>query len=450
MPSSSEVWVAVRDVRVHDPEFGDRDVKRGQRIAGDCPGITTNPDAFEPVASFEARQRIRQMAWRSIHREEPYSDRPVDRNDTRDGALRSIERHSGHLEPAAADRLDELVRYGDPRGTEARYLTAVAADAYKSAFGKVLQFPTDAHLRFSREETEAVRTVSDVMIERALNLAGASGGFAVPFDLDPSIILTSGGATNPLRTISRVVPVSVDEWRGVSSAGVTASYAAEATETTDNAPTLVQPTISTEKAQAFIPFSIEVGQDWTRLQQEMSMLLADAKDVLEATKFATGTGTNEPFGVLTGVTNTINASTGQTFTLANLFALQEALPARYQPNASWVGDLRILNRIRQFTIGDQPAWSPGIGPGAPGTLLGKPFYEASEFPDTPATGSKFLVYGDFSRYVIAERVGLQVELVPHLFGANRRPSGERGLYSFWRNGAKVVDANAFRALIGVA
>jgi hypothetical protein len=40
--------------------------------------------------------------------------------------------------------------------------------------------------------------------------------------------------------------------------------------------------------------------------------------------------------------------------------------------------------------------------------------------------------------------------MPHLFGSNRRPTGERGLYAYWRNGSKLVDANAFRALTGIA
>ena len=47
-----------------------------------------------------------------------------------------------------------------------------------------------------------------------------------------------------------------------------------------------QVVISTEKATSFIPFSIEIGQDWGALQTEMARLLSDAKDVLEATKFA--------------------------------------------------------------------------------------------------------------------------------------------------------------------
>jgi HK97 family phage major capsid protein len=71
-------------------------------------------------------------------------------------------------------------------------------------------------------------------------------------------------------------------------------------------------------------------------------------------------------------------------------------------------------------------------------------------PGRALNRSKFLLYGDFSRYAIVERVGMQIELIPHLFGANRRPTGQRGLYAFWGNSAKVVDANAFRALLGAA
>ena len=66
------------------------------------------------------------------------------------------------------------------------------------------------------------------------------------------------------------------------------------------------------------------------------------------------------------------------------------------------------------------------------------------------TGTKFLLPGDFSRYVIVDRIGLQVELIPHIFGTNHRPTGQRGLYMCFRNGAKLIDANATRALIGIA
>lgn len=320
------------------------------------------------------------------------------------------------------------------QGALARRIIATGSPVYRRAFAKTLMG----------------QPVNDAE-QRALSLTGGSGGFAVPFQMDPTILNTSNGVVNPIRQIARVIPITGDEWRGVSSAGITATYEAEATETTDNAPTLTQPTISTEKAQAFVPYSIEIGQDWQTLENEMGTLLADAKDTLEATKFITGTGTNEPFGLLAGVTNTVNAAAGaDAFTLANLYSLKGALPPRYRARASWLADGLIFDRVRQMGTVGSNTWVDGIQSDNPPQLLGKPAYEASAMPDDATTGNKFLVFGDFSRYVIVDRIGLNIETIPHLMGANRRPTGQRGLYAYWRNGAKVVDSNAFRALLGTA
>lgn len=360
---------------------------------------------------------------------------------------------AGVTEDRAKANIERTLRKDAPDSRFARYLLATGSPAYKRAFAKTLSAQMRGSLpSLTAEEQSAAQQV--LFAERALSLTGSAGGFAVPFELDPTILNTSNGVVNPIRQIARVINVTVDEWRGVSSTGVTASYAAEATETTDNAPTLAQPTISTEKAQAFIPFSIEVDMDWPSMREQMGELLQDAKDTLEAAKFITGTGTDEPFGVAVGTTNTVNAGAGGTFTLANLYALIQALPPRYRPRASWIGDLIILNSIRRFdTVGSSASiWIDSLADETPasGLLLGKRAYEASEMPDVTTVGVKFLIIGDFSRYVIVDRIGLNVEVIPHLFGANRRPTGQRGLYAYWRNGAKVVDANAFRALLGVA
>jgi len=41
---------------------------------------------------------------------------------------------------------------------------------------------------------------------------------------------------------------------------------------------------------------------------------------------------------------------------------------------------------------------------------------------------------------------MSVELVPHVFGSNQRPTGQRGLYAFWRNSSKVLVDKAFALL----
>ena len=62
---------------------------------------------------------------------------------------------------------------------------------------------------------------------------------------------------------------------------------------------------------------------------------------------------------------------------------------------------------------------------------------ATSLSTTHGSGDNYiLIVGDFSNYVIADRIGMSVELVPHLFATgNNRPSGQRGFFAFYRTGA---------------
>jgi HK97 family phage major capsid protein len=82
----------------------------------------------------------------------------------------------------------------------------------------------------------------------------------------------------------------------------------------------------------------------------------------------------------------------------------------------------------------------------PAQLLGRPALENSDMA-TIATGDDYvLVFGDFDNYVIADRIGMAVEFIPHLFGSNHRPTGQRGWYAYSRLGAESVNDAAFKLL----
>ena len=67
--------------------------------------------------------------------------------------------------------------------------------------------------------------------------------------------------------------------------------------------------------------------------------------------------------------------------------------------------------------------------------------------DGTITASKnLLIYGDFSNLVVTQRVGATVELIPHLFGANRRPTGQQGLWMWARYGSDSINDFAFKML----
>jgi HK97 family phage major capsid protein len=280
----------------------------------------------------------------------------------------------------------------------------------------------------------------------------------VPYQLDPTIIPISNSSVNPYRAISRVEQTTVNQWRGATSAGITAAYAAEGTEASDNTPTLAQPTINAVRAQAFVPFSIEVQQDWSVIEAEMAKEIQDAKDDLEATKFTLGSGSDEPFGLIVGATTTVSTTTTGAFVIADLYKMEEALPPRFRPRADIVGNRAIFNKVRQFdTAGGSGVWLDGLQPGLANNgpvatasvgprIVGYPAYEVSAMDAVLTTGSEILVMGDFRYFIIVDRVGMSVDLIPHLVSTNHRPTGQRGLYAFWRNGSKVVNAAAFRTL----
>jgi len=360
----------------------------------------------------------------------------------RENALRAVEEKQfpGAEDRAAAQACVErlLAKVDDKDGTIARRILVTGSPVYERAFGKYVIAQSTAGL--TSEE------------QRALAMgAGGTGGFAVPFQLDPTIILTNNGSLNPLREISRVEQIVGKEWDGITSAGVTVSRAAEATETSDNAPTLVQPTVKAERVQGFIPFSVEVDQDWTQLQAEMTRLLTDAKDVEEADSFVNGNGTAPNAN---GIIATLNASsnvTANTFTVAGLYSLEDAVPDRFLDDAKFLGNRSVYNLIRQFdTAGGANLWVR-LGDGAPPELIGYPAYRTSAMPDgSLSINDKYLLLGDFKQFLIVDRVGMMVDLVPHLFGANRRPTGQRGIFALWRNNSKILADNAFRVLFKAA
>ena len=58
-----------------------------------------------------------------------------------------------------------------------------------------------------------------------------------------------------------------------------------------------------------------------------------------------------------------------------------------------------------------------------------------------------MVAGDFSQFVIVDRIGATIEMVPLLMGAtNRFPTGQRGAYFYARVGSGVLKPGAFEYL----
>jgi HK97 family phage major capsid protein len=376
----------------------------------------------------------------------------------RSAAMRTVERYSARrvLNSAAADRIDQVLREGDPSALTARYLTAVGDENYSSAFMKLLRDPQHGHLRYSADEARAVQEASfaQMACEMRAVMTTGSTGFPLPLTVDPSIILTGTGATNPIRDISNVTTIGTHDWVGVSSDGITAAYVQEGVEATDATPALVAPRISTQQGRAFVQYTIEASQDDASLQSQMEQLINDARNVLDATKFLTGTGTNEPSGILNiggtnGLTTTQRVLTATTaaYAVADPWSLKAALPPRFINSATFAAAPGTFDTTFRFVGGNSTEPYQFADGDRGGDFLGRTKVEWSTMATGTTTGTKLIIGGDFrTGYKIVDRVGMSAEVIPHMLGSNRLPLGVRGLYCYWRTGAGVVAVNAFRYL----
>ena len=386
-----------RGLEKRDVEVAELESEFGQVLAE---GVRTGEFTTEAGASFPTR---------GGHSEEPSGNRQA--RQRRDAAMRTIERHvkQGDLTAEAADRVDGVLSGPDADfGVDAAYIEAAGDPAYARAFHKLIRYGDGAVLRMTREEQEAVQAVNHAEQTRAAMTVGtgSQGGFAIPIAVDPTVNLSSNGAINPIRQLADVRTMSTRELRLVTSDGVTAQYQAEGAEAVDNSPTLVQPTLIAQRATSFVPFSFEVDQDWSTVSQELAKLIADAKDVLEATKFllGAGSGSNEPVGILSigtsgALTTTQRVQTAGAGAIAvgDVYALKAAIGStRFAASAAWAFNPTRLDSVFRLTPSGSTT-EPQIMDSRSGTLLGRPVVEWSTMATAATTGSKWAIYGDFKQ-----------------------------------------------------
>jgi HK97 family phage major capsid protein len=198
-----------------------------------------------------------------------------------------------------------------------------------------------------------------------------------------------------------------------------------------------------------VEISLEAYQDAQNIAQEVGEMIAFEKDTEESIKFVNGDGDGVPHGIvaaLSGGPQVVDTATGGSFAGEDVYELDGALPARYRARASFLAHRRFYNEVRQLDeAGGSSLWTQ-IGQGVPAQLLGRPIYEAEAMDAAVGAGAELAVFGDFSNFVIADRVGTTVEFVPVVMGPNGRPLGKRGWAAHLRVGSDVVNPGAFRLL----
>src|SRR5690554_1710847 len=427
---------------------------RGRAMAG--------TDVMEPRSIEDREARIAEIDMRLAELEEEWADRPMgdearaewnELNAERDAQKAAVE----ELRKRRA-RLQELV--GNPNATER---ARTEAPAYIPSRGsEIYDLPRiRAQARSEDDHRQLLHDNAMRALERAHFPAYAGSRERVQEHLEDLLsrcddergtlakrILATGSPVYD-RAFGKLLlrgpmALSAEEQRALS-----VGTDAEGAEAADNSFTISQPEVSPTRVIADIRFSVEIDQDWPQMRSEISRLLQDAKDREEDFSFVMGDGTgNNPSGVVATLQSgsLVDVGTTGSLSVTDLYNLEAALPVRHRSRGRFLANKSTYQDVRNLGTGSDGGelWVR-LASGQPSELLGYPAHEASAMP-SQGPNARFLLFGDFSEFLIVDRLGMTVEVNPHVVGANGRWTGQRAVVAVWRNSSLILNHNAFRAL----
>ena len=137
----------------------------------------------------------------------------------------------------------------------------------------------------------------------------------------------------------------------------------------------------------------------------LTNLFADEIRLSDDEAFLVGDGVGKPLGLLnTADVPTVKSGHASQITADGLLDLFYGLPAQYRDKGVFVmssATEAIVRKLKDTT--NQYLWIGGFA-SAPETLLGRSVV-TSEFMPAIAANAKPIAFGDFSRYVVADRLG---------------------------------------------
>lgn len=176
--------------------------------------------------------------------------------------------------------------------------------------------------------------------------------------------------------------------------------------------------------------------------------------IAEEKAFLSGTGANQPLGVFTASADGIPTSQDTTAANANsivaddLINVKHDVKLQYWKNGAWVFGRPVLKAVRKLKDSNNNyIWATGLGPGQgfqgnAGTLLDSPYYVSEYAPSTITTGLYTAIFGDFSKYWIADALDMQVQVLDQLYAV----TNQNGYIARKETDGMPVLAEAFRRL----
>ena len=267
----------------------------------------------------------------------------------------------------------------------------------------------------------------------------------------------------PVGTFKTNLTLEVDFTSSDFDSGATEGWAGEAGAVGEYSPTYANVTFTGNALRRVVKVSKELVADAPSRGGDFSIesIIANRLGQLFAHSIEhalwQGNGTNKPQGI-TSASLTAGDTLGTIGTMENpdeLIDFVYSLPQKYRvsPTCAIVAHDSFFKAVRKLkqkttTSGTIPyLWEESFQSGQPARLLGIPAYASPYATEFGSTASATLaVIGDFQHFVMAERSGMEVQVLRELYAGN----GQIGYMGEMRLDAKIARTDAFRTLVNPA
>lgn len=287
------------------------------------------------------------------------------------------------------------------------------------------------------------------MVQNAMSTTtGSEGGFTVPTEI-ATMVIDALKAFGGMRSVASIIRSSAgNDWQypasdGTSEVGEIVGQNAAATS--------LDITFSQVPLVTYKYSSKKIALPWELVQDSVIDIVAFVVNRLATrlgritnTHFTVGTGSSQPFGIVTRAASGKVGTTGQTTTVIydDLVDLEHSVDPAYRRNAAYMmndASVKVIRKIKDSQ--NRPIFVPGyeagsvVNGGAPDSLMGRRIVVNQDVA-VMAANAKSILFGDFSLYTIRDVMSAEVRRFDDsAFALN----GQVGFCGWQRCGGNLLD-----------
>lgn len=278
---------------------------------------------------------------------------------------------------------------------------------------------------------------------------GDEGGYLVPTEFGGRLI-EAMKAFGGMRSVANVITTAGGndiEYPTTDATAEEGEIVAENAEVSDEDPTFGIKTVKAYKYSSkgiAVPFEL-LQDSGINLEAHIVQRLGQRLGRITNRHFTTGTGTNQPEGVVTAAGAGVTAGLPTSLAIEDLLDLEHSVDPAYreQGNCRYMFHDSTLLLLKKLKDGDQrPIWVPGYTEGEPDRISGYE-YTINQHMPVVAAEARAVLFGDFRQYMIRDVMQF---LFFRMTDSAYTRKGQVGFLAFSRHDGKLLDANAVKAL----